>query len=138
MEAVAKYVAEREEAFPDPLAEAQEVIDATAALLAPSGRLSAYAIAELFGLKKARMAELLGRSPQALAKTPDAPTIQDALRHFERIARLRAVFPDDRFRAWLLRKNRHLEDHSPMELIGTGRAAIVADLVESMLTGTPS
>ena len=139
MEAMAKYAVEQEEeAFPDALGEAKEVIEATGPLLAPSGRLSAYAIAELFGLKKARMAQLLDRSPQALAKTPDAPAIQDGLRPYERAARLRAVFKDDQFRAWIQRKNHHLDDHSPMDLIETGRVATVADLVESMLTGTPS
>lgn len=138
MEAMAKVAAEQEEAFPDALAEAKEVIEATGPLLAPSGRLSAYAIADLFGLKKAHMAALLGRSPQALAKTPDAPAIQEGLRPFERAARLRAVFKDEQFRAWLQRKNHHLDDHSPMDLIEAGRPNVVADLVENMLTGTPS
>ena len=137
MEAIAKYAAEQEEAFPDALAEAEEVIKATGPLLAPSGRLSAYAMADLFGLKKARMAKLLGRSPQALAKTPDAPAIQEALRPLERTSRLRAVFKDEQFRAWLQRPNRHLDGLTPMVLIVDGRAGIVADLVEDMLLGTP-
>ena len=140
MEAVAKYAVEQEErqALPDVLAEAREVIDAIRPLLAPSGRLSAAAIAATFGMREAALARLIGRSRQAVAKTPDAPALQDALRPFERIARLRAALSDDKFRAWLHRPNRELDQATPFTLIVDGRAGIVADLVEDMLLGTPT
>lgn len=141
LEALVKYAAEEEERqkeFPDALAQAKEVIAATRHLRSSSGRLSATAIASALGLKDAQMAALLGRSRQALAKTPDAPAIQQALIPFERIVRLCAVLKKPNFLAWLQRKNPHLDDLSPLEVITSGRPEVVADLVEAMLTGTPS
>jgi len=122
----------------DALGEAQEVIAALRPLLASSGRLSAPNVATQFGLSTARLGQLIGSSRQALAKTPDASTIQDGLRPFERIARLRAVLSEPDFKAWLNRPNQHLDGDTPMKIIEGGRAGVVADLAESMLTGTPS
>lgn len=141
LEALVKYAAEEEERqkeFPDALAQAKEVIAATRQLRSSSGRLSATAIASALGLKDAQMAALIGRSRQALAKTPDAPAIQQSLVPFERIVRLCAVLKKPNFLAWLQRKNPHLDDLSPLEVITSGRPEVVADLVEAMLTGTPS
>jgi hypothetical protein len=140
IEAVAKLVVEREEMAaqrPDPLAEAKEVIAATRPLLAASGRLSATAIAENFDISTAKLGQIIGSSRQALAKTPDAPAIQGALRPFERIARLRATLSEKDFRAWLHRSNRLLGEATPLSLIEDGRVNIVADLAEDMLLGTP-
>ncbi len=122
----------------DALGEALEAIAAVRPLLASSGRLSAPKVAALFGLSTAKLGRIIGSSRQALGKTPDALAIQDRLRPFERIARLRAIVSETDFRGWLNRANHHLDDHPPMQMIESGRAAVVADLVESMLTGMPS
>ncbi len=122
----------------DALGEAREVIAAIRPLLAPSGRLSAPKVAAQFGLSTAKLGRLIGSSRQALGKTPDAPSIQEGLRPFERVARLRAILSESHFRAWLERANRHLDDQTPRQIIESGRAGIVADLVEDMLLGTPS
>lgn len=122
----------------DALGEAREVLVAVRPLLAPSGRLSAPKVAAAFGLSTASLGQLIGSSRQALGKTPDAPAIQEGLRPFERIARLRATLADADFRAWLHRPNRHLDDSTPMQVIEGGQPGIVADLVEAMLTGSPS
>lgn len=140
-EALAKYLAEQEEEEekrPDALSEAKEVIAATRPLLAPSGRLSAKAIAEVFGVSLAKIGTLIGRGRQTLNKTPDARAIQPLLQPFARVARLRAVLGDDDFRAWLERPNAHLDEKSPMAVIQGGRIQVVADLAEDMLTGRPS
>ncbi len=140
IEAVAKLMVEQEERNaqrPGPLAEIKEVIEATRPLLARSGRLSATAIAEAFDLSTAKLGQIIGSSRQALAKTPDAPAIQTALRPFERIARLRAQLSDKHFRAWLHRPNRLLGEATPLSLITDGRVGVVADLAEDMLLGTP-
>ncbi len=140
IEAAAKLLVEQESqkpTNPDPLAEVKEVIEATRFLLAPSGRLSAPAVAEAFDISTAKLGDIIGRSRQALAKTPDAPAIQSALRPFERIARLRAVLSKTNFRAWLHRPNRQLGEATPLTLIKDGRVGIVADLAEDMLMGTP-
>ena len=122
----------------DALGEAREVIAALRPLLASSGRLAAPKVAGLFGLSTAKLGHLIGSSRQALAKTPDASTIQGSLRRFERIARLRAIFSEVDFKAWLNRPHHHLDDHTPIQIIERGSAGVVADLVESMLTGAPS
>ena len=140
IKAAARYLAEQEEEspqFPDPLAGVKEVIEATKDLRAPSGRLSATATAAAFGLSTARLGQIIGRSRQSLGKTPDALAVQPGLRPFERIARLRVVLRDEKFRAWLHRSNRHLDGAVPFDLICDGRAAAVADLAEDMLLGTP-
>jgi hypothetical protein len=137
-EAIAKYQVEDEERGPDPLAEANEVIAVTETLLSKKGRLDAKAVADALGIPWTRLAVLLGSTKQAVGKTPDSPALQAALRPYERIARLRATLPEKRFLAWMQRSNVHLDDHTPLQIIEEGRAEVVADLVESMLTGTPS
>ncbi len=136
-EAVAKYRVEEEERSPDPLAEAKEVMALTESLLNDKGRLDAKAVAKVLGIPWTRLAVLLGSNKQAVHKTPDAPSLQAALRPYERIARLRAVLPEKRFLAWLQQPNIHLDDHTPLQIMESERAEVVADLVESMLTGTP-
>jgi hypothetical protein len=137
-EAMAKYRVEDEERGPDPLAEAREVIAVTESLLSDKGRLSAKAVADALGIPWTRLAVLLGSNKQAVGKTPDAPALQAPLRPFERIARLRAVLPEKGVLAWMQRPNVHLDDQTPLQIIDSGRANVVADLVESMLTGTPT
>ena len=121
----------------DPLAGARKVITATKGLRAPSGRLSAQAVADRFGLKLTQLAKVLGKTKQAVSKTPDASSLQPGLWQFERVARLCAVLPDDEFRAWLNQPNKHLDGDPPIQLMKGGEAEVVADLAEGMLTGAP-
>lgn len=137
-EAFAKFLLVETESGRDPLANARNVVAAVRPLLAASGRLSAKAIAEKFGMSVAQLARQIGQSRQALSKTPDAPGIQMFLRPYERIFRLRTVFSNRNFHAWLERPNRELDDASPMELLNESHADIIADLVEDMLLGTPA
>jgi hypothetical protein len=138
VKALGKYQIESEQTKNDPLSQAREVIDVTRPLLTESGRLSAKAVASIFGIPWTRFANQIGSTKQAVGKTPDSAALQPALRPFERVARLRAILKDADFRAWLNRANVHLDNQTPLELIESGRVEIVADLVESMLTGTPS
>jgi len=137
-EALAKYFLIEAESGRDSLANAKNVVEAVRPLLAPSGRLSAKAIAAEFGMPVAQLAKQIGQSRQALSKTPDAPRIQMLLRPYERIFRLCSIFSKSDFLAWLERPNRELDDSSPMEVIKASHADIVADLVEDMLLGVPS
>lgn len=136
--ALIKYQIENEEPKNDPLSEAREVIGATRPLLSESGRLSVKAVASVFGIPWTRLAQRIGSSKQAVDKTPDSASLQSALRPYERVARLRAVLKDADFKAWLNRANNHLDNLTPLELIESDRVEIVADLVEHMLTGSPS
>lgn len=137
-EAMAKYRIEDEERGPDPLAQAREVIAVTESLLSDKGRLDAKAVADALGIPWTRLAVLLGSTKQTVGKTPDSPALQGPLRPYEQIARLRAVLPEKGVLAWMQRPNVHLDDNTPLQIIESGRAEVVADLVESMLTGTPT
>ena len=68
----------------------------------------------------------------------DADSLQDALGFFERVARLRAVVPRDRFLKWLRMPNAQLDGKSPLDLMANDERQVVVDLVEDMLTGAPT
>jgi hypothetical protein len=73
-----------------------------------------------------------------VAKTPDADSLQDTLAFFERVARLRAVVPQDRFLKWLRMPNAQLDGKSPLDLMAHEERQAVVDFVEDMLTGAPT
>jgi hypothetical protein len=73
-----------------------------------------------------------------VTKTPDGLSIQEGLRLFERIYQLRALLSQEGFLAFLNMPNDELDGKTPLDLIRKGRPAIVADLVEDMLTGSPA
>ena len=140
-EALAKYLAWSDpvdETTPDPLASASKALAATQDLRSRSGRLSAKQVADVFGVTQSKVAQWVGRSRQALSKTPDAEALQKPLSTLERIARLRAVITDAQFRAWLRMENPELGGATPLELVTDGRATVVAELAEDMLTGSPA
>lgn len=122
----------------DPLASVRTVLEATASLRSDAGRLDAGRVAEVFGLSVAELAGLLGRSRQAVSKTPDADSLQARLRSFERITRLRAVLSGPDFRSWLNLANPVLEGRSPLDIVRAGRADVVANLAEDLLAGAPA
>lgn len=123
---------------PSPLDHVHELLKATEDLRVANGKLSAAAIAQAFGVSVNELAGWLRRSRQSLAKTPDADSLQDALAFFERVARLRAVVPQDRFLKWLRMPNDQLDGKSPLELMANGERQVVVDFVEDMLTGAPT
>ncbi len=120
------------------LDQAAEIVNATGDLRAGSGNLSAAAVATAFGVSVSQLAGWLGRTRQALGKTPDADSLQNALGFFERVARLRAVLPNTRLLKWLRMRNVQLDHKAPLELMAGRERQVVADLVDDMLTGAPS
>lgn len=137
-EAMAKYAVESEQLQRDPLGEARDVIGATRPLFSDNGRLSAKQIALAFGISLSKLATYVGRSKQAISKTPDSVGLQSDLRPFERIARLRAVFSEEEFLSWLNRPLWDLDNSSPLETIEAGEVTVVADFAEDMLLGNPA
>lgn len=121
----------------DPLASLREVIEATAKLRAPSGRLSAELVAAEFGLPLAEIARLAGVTRQAVSKTDDAPSLQPTLERLARVARLRTVLTAKDFLNWLNRPNVQLDGQTPLATILQGEGEAVAGLAESMLVGNP-
>lgn len=102
---------------------------------AKSGRLDGELIRARFGLKRTELAKLLNVTPEALRVTPDSPKHQETFALFERIAALRALLADPAdFAKWLQSPNTELENSKPVELVRSGRAAVVADLVQDVLT----
>lgn len=123
---------------PSPLDKVKEVIMASSDLRTVKGKLSATAVASAFGLSLSQLASGLGRTRQALSKTPDAGSLQDQLGFFERVARLRTVLPKAAFLKWLRMPNTELDEKRPLELLASGERQVVADLVDDMLTGAPA
>ena len=124
---------------PTGLGQLQALVEATSDLRASNGNLSANAVADAFGVSINQLAGWLGRTRQAVSKTPDADSLQDGLAAFEQVARLRTVLAPDTFRKWLRMPNGQLDGAKPLDLLATGRERpIVAGLVEDMLTGMPT
>jgi hypothetical protein len=142
-EAMAKMAAARQQegaarATADPLGALRRVMAATKDLREETGKLSAAKVATAFGLSVAELASILGRSRQAVSKTPAADALQEDLRAFERVARLRAILDSAEFRQWLHSESADLEGRTPLERIREGHVVVVADLVEDLLTGSPA
>jgi len=123
---------------PSPLDRVKGVLGTTADLRVANGNLSADRIAKLYGIPLSQLAVWLGRTKQAVSKTPDADSLQNALSYFEHVARLRlATKSDAEFRKWLRTPCGSLENASPLEVLAKGQWQAMADHVDDILTGTP-
>ncbi len=119
-----------------PLDQVKGVLEATADLREPNGNLSAVRVAKVLGVSVSQLAGWLGRTKQAVSKTPDADSLQDALGYFERVARLRLLTRNDaEFRKWLRMPHELLDNATPLELLAKGEWQTLADWVEGILTG---
>ena len=118
------------------LAEVLESVAATADLRDETGRLHIDRIADVFGLTRAALARAVGSTPQAVAKTPNAESLQPKLHPFEEVARMRAVTRDDAtFRKWLNQPNPRLERKAPLDFLSQGNPEPVIAMVGNFLTG---
>src|SRR6266446_10059467 len=70
---------------PSPLDQVKQVVESTQDLRVPSGNISAEKVAKVYGVSVSELAGWLGKSRQALNKTPDADSLQLALSFFERV-----------------------------------------------------
>ena len=124
------------EAAASRLAEVPESIAATADLRDETGRLHIDRIAGVFGLTRAALARAVGSTPQAVAKTPNAESLQPKLLPFEEVARMRAVTHDDAtFRKWLNQPNARLGRKAPVDFLTKGETEPVIAMVNNFLTG---
>lgn len=106
-----------------------------------SGRLDARRVAELYGVPVAELARLLSRLPATVHKTPDAETLQPNLTLFERIAAPLLYLTGDspqNLRVWMNAANQALGGSTPMELLREGKGALVAEMLEDLITGQMS
>ena len=121
-----------------PLDQVKAVMESTADLREANGNLSAVRVAKVFGVSLSQLAGWLGRTKQAVSKTPDADSLQEALGYFERVARLRVVTKGDaEFRKWLRMSHPEVDGKNPLELMAKGEWQAMADFTDDILTGTP-
>ncbi|MGZ3447890.1 MAG: antitoxin Xre/MbcA/ParS toxin-binding domain-containing protein [Myxococcaceae bacterium] len=104
-----------------------------------SGRVDARRVASFFGLSLSAVAKLLGRSPQSVHRTPDAPGLQRPMSVLVRIATsLLALFgTPEKARLWLNAPHPDLDHVAPLELVKVKKAVVVAELLEDALLGHP-
>lgn len=122
-----------------PLDAVAEVTESTNDLRVSNGNLSAERVARLYGVSLSELAGWLKRSRQAVSKTPDADSLQEALGFFERVARLRTlVKSDEAFRKWLRTQQDALDKESPLRVMAKGEWQTIADYVDDMLSGAPA
>ncbi len=118
------------------LADVPESVVATADLRDETGRLHIDRIAGVFGLTRAALARAVGSTPQAVAKTPNAESLQIKLHPFEEVARMRTVTRDDpTFRKWLNQPNARLGRKAPVDFLTKGESEPVIAIVNNFLTG---
>lgn len=103
-----------------------------------SGQLSPRKVASAFDLSVGELAALIRKKEHSRSTAQDAGSVQSALEPFEHVARLRLVLKGGDFVSWLRKANDELDGRTPRELILEGKIALVAELVEDMLTGSPS
>ena len=112
------------------------VLRATADLRETNGNLSAARVAKVYGVSLSQLAGWLGRTKQAVSKTPDADSLQVALGYFERVARVRLAMGDGgEFRKWLRTPHELLNHAPPLALMAKGHWQEMADYVDDLLTG---
>lgn len=118
------------------LADVPESVVATADLRDETGRLHIDRVANVFGLTRAALARAVNSTPQAVAKTPNAESLQPKLHPFEEVARMRAVTRDDvTFRKWLNQPNTRLGRKAPVDFLIKGDPEPVMAMVGNFLTG---
>lgn len=120
------------------LDQVKELLESTEDLRVANGNVSAASVATAFGVSMNQLAKWIGRTRQALAKTPDADSLQSDLTSFEHIARLRAVLPKAAFLKWLRMPNAQLDGAEPLSLLNGNQRHVIVDLVDDMLTGAPT
>jgi hypothetical protein len=105
-----------------------------------SGRLDARRVADLYGFPLNRLAASVGADPTNVYKTPDAPSLQNKLLIFERIARslLALVGSEQGLRIWLNTPEPELDGETPRDLLLNGEGEVVAELLEDIREGQPA
>jgi DNA-binding response OmpR family regulator len=105
-----------------------------------SGRLDASLVADYFGWTLTTLGRALGRSVQAVHKTPDAVAIQPYLEKLERTVLLgRRLVSADRpgFRKWLNTPSPDLDGEKPAELL-LKQPNVVVQWLEDAALGHPA
>lgn len=102
-----------------------------------TGRLDARRIADYLAISLRRLAAALGRRYGTVQKTPNAPTLQEALRPIARTLDILALLGADHAAAlaWLNAPLPALGQRPPLEFVERGHADAVANLLDGALAG---
>lgn len=105
-----------------------------------TGRLHAGMVADFFCVPLASVARALGKSLSPVHKTPDAPSLQNGLASFERVAAslLALTGSADTARVWVNAPNPELAGATPLSVLLGGHGDTVADLLDDVLLGQPA
>ncbi len=105
-----------------------------------TGRLDATLVAEHFGWKLTELSNALGRSVQAVHKTPDARGLQKGLEKLERAALLARRLVSDKasdLRKWLNTPSPDLDEEKPGKLL-LEKPDVVVQWLEDAASGQPA
>jgi hypothetical protein len=105
-----------------------------------SGRLDAQRIAVFLDIPLTRLAPALGKNHPALYKTPDAPSVQKALRPIKASLDILQRMIGDRpiVLAWLNSPHPDLDMQTALDVILSGRADAVEHMLANAVMGIPS
>jgi hypothetical protein len=105
-----------------------------------SGRIDADRVATFLGISLRSLARAFGWNYTTVHKTPDSPSVQEALGPFARtIELLRKLHPSAQSaREWLNTPHRELEERAPLQVMLDGRADAVRDMLEGAYLGLPT
>jgi uncharacterized protein (DUF2384 family) len=107
---------------------------------AESGRIDAKKLAHYLGVPLAALSRAVGKQYKAAFKSPTSAGLHAALAPVHRaVVALHRVYDDRKHElVWLQTPHPDLDDTAPMQLILSGKAEVVADLLEGALAGIPS
>jgi DNA-binding NarL/FixJ family response regulator len=105
-----------------------------------SGRIDAKKLARYLGVPLAALTRAVGKGYKAAFKSPTSAGLHAALAPVHRaVVALHRLFGDRKKElVWLQSPHPDLDGTAPMELILSGKAEVVADMLEGALMGMPS
>lgn len=105
-----------------------------------SGRLDASRIAAYLNIPLRQLAGALGKSYQAVHKTPAAASLQGDLRSIKRSLDIleQLIGDHSRILAWWNHPRTDLGERTPLETLLEGHPDAVTDMLEAALMGTPT
>ncbi|MEY4510616.1 MAG: hypothetical protein RLZZ450_2738 [Pseudomonadota bacterium] len=105
-----------------------------------SGRIDADRIATFLGISLRQLAQVCGWNYTTVHKTPDAPSVQEALGPFARTFELlNKLHPNAQSaRSWLNTPHREFDERTPLQVMLDGRADAVRDMLEAAYLGLPT
>lgn len=105
-----------------------------------SGRLDIKKVSSFLGVTVSEMARWFKRDVSTVSKTPDAESLQEGLRVYERIIAMLLFLVNDpvQVRMWLNAPNPSFDNEPPLSFCQEGLAEVVMLRIQNHLTGQPA